>query len=173
MKTCKRCLTEKDLSLFPKVKQNSDGHSGSCKECMKPIYKSYRDKTREKYPTMGRDYHIRRLYGLTSEEYEALLDYQDGKCYICGKECASGRKLSVDHDHDSGAIRGLLCITCNKYVVGNLNIYKVRAMLNYMENPPADSVFGYQRKVPTGMEKPKKRRKRRVSTTRYRSKGMG
>lgn len=51
----------------------------------------------------------RRGYLLTLEEYNALLEKQNGQCAICKDEA----KLVVDHDHGSGKVRGLLCNNCN------------------------------------------------------------
>jgi len=53
-------------------------------------------------------------YGLTIEQYEELLQYQNGICKICGKVNPNGLRLCVDHNHITGEIRGLLCINCNK-----------------------------------------------------------
>lgn len=50
-------------------------------------------------------------YGISKAEYEALLDEQRGCCVICG-ECLM-YELRVDHDHETGEIRGLLCANCN------------------------------------------------------------
>lgn len=52
--------------------------------------------------------HVKRTYGLEAEEYEELLAWQGGKCYIC-RTVPRVRRLAVDHDHDTGEIRGLLC----------------------------------------------------------------
>lgn len=53
-------------------------------------------------------------YKLSIEEYDRLHAHQDGKCYICGQpEPVKGRRLSVDHNHETGEIRGLLCSRCN------------------------------------------------------------
>jgi hypothetical protein len=58
--------------------------------------------------------HIRRVYGITLKEYDALLQEQDGVCAICKKvDDVLDRKLSVDHDHKTGKVRGLLCTHCN------------------------------------------------------------
>jgi len=56
-----------------------------------------------------------RLYGLTLDEYDALVDQHDGVCAICREPPAKGRgkRLVVDHDHQTGRIRGLLCALCN------------------------------------------------------------
>lgn len=53
-----------------------------------------------------------RKYGLTHDEYQALLEAQGGVCAICGNG-AQQRSLAVDHDHETGAVRGLLCDRCN------------------------------------------------------------
>lgn len=53
-----------------------------------------------------------RLYGLSAAEYAELLDEQNGVCALCGRDSGE-RALSVDHDHKSRAIRGLLCSPCN------------------------------------------------------------
>lgn len=61
-------------------------------------------------------------YGLTVEEYDAMLEAQGGVCAICGEKCSAGRRLSVDHSHaccpgpkSCGAcVRALLCMNCNQ-----------------------------------------------------------
>lgn len=60
------------------------------------------------------------LYGLTLEEYDEMLVRQSGRCAICKtKQCFTGFRFAVDHDHTTGAIRGLLCRRCNQ-VLGQL-----------------------------------------------------
>ena len=57
--------------------------------------------------------HLKRKYGITLDDYEAMLVAQGGGCAICGAPEPDGQSLHVDHDHDTGAVRGLLCFTCN------------------------------------------------------------
>ena len=52
--------------------------------------------------------HIQRTYNLDPQEYEQLLAFQGGRCYVCG-QLPRVRRLAVDHDHVSGEVRGLLC----------------------------------------------------------------
>ena len=62
-----------------------------------------------------RDGIIRRQYGITLAEYDQMLRDQDNKCAICGNEDeVEGRRLAIDHCHDSGKVRGLLCGKCNR-----------------------------------------------------------
>jgi hypothetical protein len=49
------------------------------------------------------------------DEYDALLRQQEGRCAVCLREPGS-RRLAVDHDHDTGSVRGLLCFKCNRAV---------------------------------------------------------
>jgi hypothetical protein len=74
--------------------------------------------------------HIRRTYGLTAEEYAVMHDRQGGVCAICGlpERFRGGRvkggskvmRLAIDHDHNTGKVRGLLCKACN-IGIGTLN----------------------------------------------------
>lgn len=76
---------------------------------------------------------LRIKYGITVDEYNEMLDSQGGKCKICGGD---GR-LVIDHDHDTGRIRGLLCSNCNSALglVGeNPKIF--RGMIVYLEESP-------------------------------------
>jgi recombination endonuclease VII len=56
------------------------------------------------------DTHLRHWYGLSIERYDALLAEQGGGCAICGRT----ERLHVDHDHESGVVRGILCGGCNR-----------------------------------------------------------
>jgi len=57
--------------------------------------------------------HLRRTYGITIEEYERLLASQGGGCAICGRQPRRDVSLHLDHDHESGQLRGILCFRCN------------------------------------------------------------
>ena len=53
--------------------------------------------------------YLKRKYGITLEDYNVMMERQEGKCAICLKQ----KKLAVDHCHHSGIVRGLLCLSCN------------------------------------------------------------
>jgi hypothetical protein len=101
----------------------------TCIEC--GVYKQHTDFSFHKHPYAPEGYasmprckpchsawknkqHIKRNYGLEWDEYVALLDKQKGKCFLCGSN-GSGKdsRLVVDHDHETGEVRGLLCWNCN------------------------------------------------------------
>lgn len=61
-----------------------------------------------------RNTRLKKKFGINYNQYQKILEEQDYKCFICGeKEPADNRILSVDHCHDTGRIRGLLCSNCN------------------------------------------------------------
>lgn len=77
---------------------------------------------------------IKRKYGLSREEYTDLLESQGGVCAICAKGPTVYDYLSVDHNHDTGEVRGLLCHPCNAGI-GKLgdSIQRLRAAISYLE----------------------------------------
>jgi hypothetical protein len=66
----------------------------------------------KKDPEWRRARYLRR-YGLTPERYDAILAGQCGACRICRQRPKSGKALAVDHCHETGRVRGLLCFRCN------------------------------------------------------------
>lgn len=73
----------------------------------------YVRKHRALYPERALDAKLRYRYGITLEQYLARVENQSGVCAICGRQPDEGKKLYVDHDHDTGDVRGLLCFSCN------------------------------------------------------------
>lgn len=73
-------------------------------------------------------------YGMALSEYQRRVAEQGGRCAVCGDEPEEGKRLHVDHDHATGAIRDLLCRWCN-YALGNAkdDPRRLRAMAGYLE----------------------------------------
>lgn len=63
----------------------------------------------ERWKKIQSDGHRRRKYGISKEQISVLEEAQNGKCAIC----KVGNASHLDHDHDTGRVRGLLCIKCN------------------------------------------------------------
>jgi endogenous inhibitor of DNA gyrase (YacG/DUF329 family) len=57
---------------------------------------------------------LKSLYGITVDDYDHMFALQGGVCAICKDVCGTGRRLCVDHDHNTGRVRGLLCMSCNQ-----------------------------------------------------------
>lgn len=74
-----------------------------------------RDKeTRRQYMRRrGNRLQLLRKYGMTPSDYDLMLESQGGACAICRKPPKPGTRLHVDHCHETGRVRGLLCFRCN------------------------------------------------------------
>ena len=81
-------------------------------------------------------------YGMTTQDWLDLLAYQDGKCSICRRTLTRLRVPVVDHNHKTGAVRGLLCMPCN-HALGVLHDDAVwlHSAAYYLRTPPAPVVF--------------------------------
>lgn len=56
---------------------------------------------------------LKRVYGITQQDYDRIFAAQRGTCAICYESLARVR-AHLDHDHDTGAVRGILCCSCNR-----------------------------------------------------------
>jgi hypothetical protein len=82
------------------------------KEYHKEHARLWRQRNPERYVASYRRENLKK-YKITVEEYEKRLKEQNGGCAICGTAPTKERRLCVDHDHETGVIRGLLCYSCN------------------------------------------------------------
>jgi hypothetical protein len=74
-----------------------------------------------------------RSYGISTEQYEQMLIDQNGVCYICNKKPSNKRALDIDHDHDTGKVRGLLCSNHNRAIgLFNDNINLLARAIEYL-----------------------------------------
>lgn len=122
-KKCKKCGHTKERSKFSKSGNASkDTIKNSCKACDKLQTAAYQIKNKDKIALRkkgrakeSREWHLRTTYGLSIESYDAMHKSQNGCCKICSivEKHAPRQILYVDHDHDTGAVRGLLCGKCN------------------------------------------------------------
>jgi hypothetical protein len=142
-KRCRICGAEKPADAFYRASGTADGYRGVCKACNlaararryrkskgfrerhrprrrwrlenpgKYAALQRRSKASPRYKRSLRQAHLRRKYGITIEDYEAMLAAQGGECAICGAPEPDGASLHVDDCHDSGDVRGLLCFNCN------------------------------------------------------------
>lgn len=140
-KACKKCGEVKPLDDFYADKGGRDGRRPECKACAKAAMaaryranpepareraKRWNRENRERYDARMREYresgrkaisdrrsHLKRTYNITVEEYDEMLTAQGGVCAICGRAPRDDISLHVDHCHDTGDIRGILCFRCN------------------------------------------------------------
>jgi len=85
---------------------------------------------------------VQSTYGLEPGQYEALYKAQGGRCYICRRATGKTRRLSVDHDHATGAVRALLCRPCNS-MLGHVrdDIETLRRAAQVIRDHPAQEVL--------------------------------
>lgn len=93
-KRCPRCELVKSANQFHRSRSVSGGLQGWCKDC-------------------ANEARIKATYGITKRQLQLLLDEQGGACAICRRTPDVAGTLHVDHDHETGAVRGLLCSSCN------------------------------------------------------------
>ena len=113
-KRCKSCKEIHPLTNFNKTKQVSSGLMAICRPC-------YNKKIRGKYdPLKKKAKHLKALYGITLEEFYSKIEEQDNKCAICKTDTPTGNgtHFYVDHNHETGQVRDLLCHNCN-FVIGH------------------------------------------------------
>lgn len=98
--------------------------------------RAWHQKNREKHNLSVRRGELMRKFGLTLERYEEMRVAQEGLCAICRQPPSPKRKLCVDHCHDSGVVRGLLCILCNAGI-GSLKHNKtiLESAISYLKKP--------------------------------------
>jgi hypothetical protein len=101
---------------LPKKSEEFAKDSLYCKDCKKGIDKKWRNTKHGKIIKKANKFFAR--YGISLQEYEKMFEEQLGCCAICGRNQSEfKRALSVDHDHKTGKIRGLLCNGCNNRVL--------------------------------------------------------
>ncbi len=108
MKRCSRCRIF--TTDFGPNRRNNDGLDCYCRKCRREIRKEDYQRRKKRYAANSR----RTRYGITAIEVENLKVRQRGLCAICADELGPGRETHVDHDHETGEVRGLLCANCNK-----------------------------------------------------------
>jgi hypothetical protein len=104
-KRCADCRRYKPVDEFPRNKNSKDGLHCYCKECNNARTKESRDRLHGG----SRHYHLKHRYGIGADEFDRLVREQGGVCAICGKPDPD----HVDHSHDTGEVRGILCFNCN------------------------------------------------------------
>jgi len=134
MKTCVQCGVTQALENFQKRPDSSDGRRNDCQGCSL-VRMSRNSKIRLASPhkcgargceeivatcaNRCREHQrlsdMKRLYGVTPEQYDSMLQAQDCACAICGTRAPKGKygRWQIDHDHETGQVRGLLCQGCN------------------------------------------------------------
>ncbi len=143
MKKCSRCKEIKDVSEFAFQNKKENKLVSACKECMNKSQREKRKENPEKFRRKDkesyyknkerkikyareyrknnkektRNVNLKSKYNISQEDYERMKIKQNFRCAICNEhEDNLKRILCVDHNHQTGKVRGLLCDTCNKFL---------------------------------------------------------
>jgi hypothetical protein len=137
-KICNSCGEELPLDRFKVEKRNKSGVSSKCKICAGAYSKNWKEKHPKEYAKVLWRCRLKKEYGITEEDYDIMYKKQDGVCAICGKPETRFSKgkitlLCVDHNHETGEVRGLLCHRCN-VALGSFNSDELlEKAKNYLE----------------------------------------
>jgi len=130
-KKCPKCGKIKILTDFHRNKKTKDGLCCWCKLCNNETATNYRLANPDRVKTYRKkwyyggggeykkwEYCIKKKFGIDGKHYKEILKSQNYNCAICGKSQKSKKKrFAVDHNHQTGFIRGLLCDWCNWYLL--------------------------------------------------------
>lgn len=111
MKRCPKCGETKPLSEFYALRAGWVGPY--CKPCTKADVQRWQRENPEKHYRKQRRSDLKRRYGLSESDYDKMLAAQDGRCPICGVILGEVQ-VAVDHNHETGQVRGVLCHRCNR-----------------------------------------------------------
>jgi hypothetical protein len=135
-KQCVDCKKYKNLNNFYFANKRTGILTSTCKECNKKRATNFG----RKHPEKRKNSYLKHKYGITLEQHKQMLKESNGLCEICGKEeIRKGIKgkvinLSIDHNHQSGKIRGLLCQNCNSSLGALKEDIKIlENMINYLK----------------------------------------
>jgi hypothetical protein len=133
---CATCGISSDEGEFPAPRPGRP-RAYYCRACESARQNEWRKKQREenseKFRRADKNTKLKIKFGITLEQYEEMLERQSGVCWIC-KRPEPTRALAVDHDHTTGAVRGLLCTACNNMLgTARENVDALKRAIRYIE----------------------------------------
>src|SRR5665213_2377334 len=140
-KVCGYCKVKKPLTAFGRVGgAKGDLLRSSCKSCNSERAAVWNKAHPERFKHTLRRSQLKCKFGFTTERYDAMLAAQGGFCAICKRPETSIyrgtiKRLAIDHDHQTGRVRGLLCARCNLRL-GYVEPFRA-AIDDYLDAEPA------------------------------------
>lgn len=159
LKRCGKCEEWKSFCEFGKSSRSKDGLRNTCRGCRKKYNqthrvekaeynKEYRQVHRIKLIKQQKEYRqteegkiaccrrdLKKSFGITLEDFDKMAENQNGVCAICGNININGHRLCVDHNHETGKIRALLCDHCNHLLgCAKENVTVLQSAINYLHD---------------------------------------
>jgi hypothetical protein len=114
LNTCAKCKEAKPDTEFNVDRSRPLGLSSYCRPCGTENRRKWRAANPDKQKVSMRRGNLKRYYGMTPADYEAMFEAQGGCCAICRiPQAEIPKAFAVDHDHTTGQVRALLCHSCN------------------------------------------------------------
>lgn len=137
---CRNCANKKKIK--PPIKEEEHKECYTCGEIL-PIAYFFKSQVNRDYNRSCNKCNALRKYGINLADYKEILDKQEGNCAICGNPETDIRNgevcnLAVDHNHETGEVRGLLCRSCNT-ALGLLkdDVTILKAAIDYLNKSTA------------------------------------
>ena len=133
-KRCSLCKEEKHISAFCKVSARKNGLNSRCRPCHNQYMTEYKKKHPDKAKRYRKQSNLKSMYNMEYNDYIAMLNAQNHRCAICNNLPTNERyPLNVDHCHETGKVRALLCGNCN-LALGNFkeNIGVLQSAIAYL-----------------------------------------
>lgn len=150
-KRCRTCRCIKPNDAFYAEDTGRNGRSSSCKTCKDAATNAWRERNKVYYNTLMREYRatltfderrdidLKSWFGLPKGWYSKTLQEQGGRCASCEKSNPSAKRcFAVDHNHESGKVRGIICYGCNRLLRAFEHAVTRRNLIAYLKRYDID-----------------------------------
>ena len=129
---CNRCERLLPREAFNRDTTNKDGLNSHCRDCNSATKRAaYTPAAALRFS----ERHRQRTYSLSPDAFDAMVAAQQNRCAICDRDMGGGRQRHIDHCHDTGRVRALLCRQCNSALgYAEDSPERLRAMADYIEH---------------------------------------
>jgi hypothetical protein len=137
IKSCTKCKLSLPHTDFGYCARTKTRLQSWCKRCRSKDARRFELANKERVKSVKRNGKLKRAYGITQEDYLKYLTDQDGVCAICGDGPGVKGVFDIDHNHETGQYRGLLCHPCN-CVIGHFkeSTTLLESAISYLTAPP-------------------------------------
>lgn len=132
---CKDCIAE-EITTIRVLAKKKDGTLEAGPRCV-----THHRRVKKERSLKAHGQRVQKVYGISEYEYWAIYEAQGGKCWICRRATGARKRLAVDHNHDTDAVRGLLCGPCNRELIGVYTEADLFRAIVYLRTEPAQELL--------------------------------